>query len=89
MGESHILKILISLLVPSFFLCLFVCLFFCSKVLQWQVRNQAIHQEMKMMIIHKMVKVNRTSYCSYARPAQPGQIRTRLCGPCIAAIAGD
>ena len=29
-----------------------------------------------------------TSYCSYARPAQPGLNRTRLCGPCIAAIAG-
>ena len=29
-----------------------------------------------------------TSYCSYARPAQPGPIRTRLCGPCIAVIAG-
>ena len=27
-------------------------------------------------------------YCSYARPAQPGPIRTRLCGPCIAASAG-
>ena len=26
--------------------------------------------------------------CSFARPAQPGPIRTRLCGPCIAAIAG-
>ena len=26
--------------------------------------------------------------CSYTRPAQPGPIRTRLCGPCIAAIAG-
>ena len=26
--------------------------------------------------------------CSYALPAQPGPIRTRLCGPCIAAIAG-
>ena len=25
---------------------------------------------------------------SYARPAQPGPIRTRLCGPCIAVIAG-
>ena len=25
--------------------------------------------------------------CSYARPAQPGPIRTRLCGPCSAAIA--
>ena len=25
---------------------------------------------------------------SYARPAHPGTIRTRLCGPCIAAIAG-
>ena len=27
--------------------------------------------------------------CSYAPPAQPGPIRTRLCGPCIAAIAGS
>ena len=25
---------------------------------------------------------------SYARPARPGPIRTRLCGPCIAVIAG-
>ena len=30
-----------------------------------------------------------TSFCSYARPAQPGPNRTRLCGPCIAVIAGD
>ena len=30
-----------------------------------------------------------TSYCSYARFAQPGPIRTRLCGPCIAAKAGS
>ena len=29
-----------------------------------------------------------TSFCSYARPAQPGPNRTRLCGPYIAAIAG-
>ena len=28
-----------------------------------------------------------TSFCSYARPAQPGPNRTRLCGPCIVAIA--
>ena len=28
-----------------------------------------------------------TSYCSYARPAEPGPNRTRLCGPCIAVIA--
>ena len=28
-----------------------------------------------------------TSYYSYAQPAQPGPNRTRLCGPCIAAIA--
>ena len=27
-------------------------------------------------------------YCSYAWSAQPGPIRTRLCGPCIAAKAG-
>ena len=30
-----------------------------------------------------------TSYYSYARPTQPGPNRTRLCGPCIAIIAGD
>ena len=30
-----------------------------------------------------------TSYCSYARSAQPGPNRTRLCGPCIAAKAGS
>ena len=30
----------------------------------------------------------KTSYCRYVRPAQPGPIRTRLCGPCIAAVAG-
>ena len=29
-----------------------------------------------------------TSYCSFVRPAQPGPIRTRLCRPCIAAVAG-
>ena len=29
-----------------------------------------------------------TSYCSYVQPAQPGPIRTRLCGPSIAAVAG-
>ena len=29
-----------------------------------------------------------TSYCSYAQSAQPGPIRTRLWGPCIAVIAG-
>ena len=29
-----------------------------------------------------------TIYCSYARPAQPGPIRTRLCGSCIAVISG-
>ena len=34
-------------------------------------------------------KTDITSFCSYARPAQPGPNRTRLCGPCIAAIAGD
>ena len=29
-----------------------------------------------------------TSYCSHARPAQPGPNRTRMCGPCIAVLAG-
>ena len=33
--------------------------------------------------------ITKTSYCSYARPAQPGPNRTRLCGPYIAAICGD
>ena len=33
--------------------------------------------------------LNKTSYYSFARPAQPGPNRTWLCGPCIAAIAGD
>ena len=33
--------------------------------------------------------LNETSYYSYARPAHPGPNRTRVCGPCIAAIAGD
>ena len=31
---------------------------------------------------------DQSNYCSYARSAQPGPIRTRLCGPCIAAKAG-
>ena len=31
----------------------------------------------------------KNSYYSYARPAQPGPNRTRLCGQCITAIAGD
>ena len=35
-----------------------------------------------------IAKADLTSYCSYARPTKPGPIRTRLCGPCIAAIAG-
>ena len=34
-------------------------------------------------------KIRKTSFCSYARPAQPGPNRTRLCGPCIAAITGS
>ena len=32
-------------------------------------------------------RANHYSYCSHARSAQPGAIRTRLCGPCIAAKA--
>ena len=39
-------------------------------------------------IFHEMEKKH-TSKCSYARSAQPGPSRTRLCGPCIVAIAGD
>ena len=38
----------------------------------------------------RWIEINvQTSFCSYARPAQPGPNRTRLCGPCIATIAGD
>ena len=37
----------------------------------------------------KVRLVGETSLCNYARPAQPGPNRTRLCGPCIATIAGD
>ena len=40
----------------------------------------------KFLAVESLTK---TSFCSYARPAQPGPNRTRLCGPCIAAIAGD
>ena len=45
----------------------------------------------KRQLFQKMVysKKKRTSYYSYARPAQPGPNRTRLCGPCIAAVADD
>ena len=32
---------------------------------------------------------DKTSYCSYARPAQPSPNRTRLCRPYIVAITGD
>ena len=39
-----------------------------------------------LVMVHKHYK---TSYYRYARPAQPGPNRTRLCGSCIAAIAGD
>ena len=37
--------------------------------------------------LHRFMKT--TSFCSYARPAQPGPNRTRLWEPCIAAVAGD
>ena len=37
--------------------------------------------------LHRFMKT--TSFCSYAWPAQPGPNRTRLCEPCIAAIAGN
>ena len=40
------------------------------------------------LIIHYL-HTNETSFCSYARPAQPGPNRTKLCGPYIAAKAGD
>ena len=39
-------------------------------------------------VVH-LPKRTETSYFSYARSAQPGPNRTRLCGPCIAAKAGS
>ena len=45
--------------------------------------------EMSMFAHIETEKCHLTSYYSYARPAQPGLNQTRLCGPCIAAIAGD
>ena len=40
-------------------------------------------------VLNKLEILEETSYYSYARPAQPGPNRTRLCGSCIAAISGD
>ena len=40
------------------------------------------------LITESNQKASNHQLCSYARPSQPGPIRTRLCGPCIAAIAG-
>ena len=39
--------------------------------------------------VRSFKKNKETSFCSYARPAQPCPNRTRLCGPCIAAVVGD
>ena len=51
---------------------------------------QAILHMFSVLHIHTQKEISsQTSFCSYARPAQPGPNRTRLCGPCIAAIAGD
>ena len=47
-------------------------------------------KESHIQVISQNIRsMNTTSFCSYARPAQPGPNRTRLCWPCIAAIAGD
>ena len=44
---------------------------------------------MKFGVVPLEENITETSFCSYARPAQPGPNRTRLCGPSIVAIAGD
>ena len=42
-----------------------------------------------MIRFENVSKLEPVDECSYARPAQPGPNRTRLCEPYIVAIAGD
>ena len=55
------------------------------------VTTRVVHlpKRTETSLITKQTKADLiTSYCNYSRPTQPGPIRTRLCGPCIAALAG-
>ena len=55
------------------------------------VTTRVVHlpKRTETSLINKSTKAELiTSYCSYARSAQPGLIRTRLCGPYIAVKAG-
>ena len=66
----------------------------CSLVSIGQhfVTTRVVHlpKRTETSLITKRTKADLiTSYCSYVRPAQPGPIRIRLCGPCIAAVAGS
>ena len=56
---------------------------------QWTAPIKKAHHDHYVLRWTKSQKKSKTSYYSYARPAQPGPIRIRLYGPCIAAIAGD
>ena len=61
------------------------------KFIECSVNSPALSLLIKHLVIGQRLKTEAdliTSYCSYARPAQLGPIRTRLCGPCIAVIAG-
>ena len=67
-----------------------------TTVIENEIRLLTFHSQafkthfvVTLAILAFKTKNVKTSYCSYARPAQPGPNRTRLCGPCIAAIAGD
>ena len=66
----------------------------CSSLVsigQHFVTTRVVHlpKRTETSLITKRTKADLiTSYSSYVWPAQPGPIRTRLCGPCIAAVAG-
>ena len=71
-----------------------VCVVICHKISQdlllviWA--TDVGNTRNRCLLLLTMFPINtKTSYCCYARPGQPGPIRTRLCRPCIAAIAGD
>ena len=59
-----------------------------TPFLMYMLSKKLSHEcRLASKLVVEMKKKN--SYYSYARPAQPGPNRTRLCGPCTAAIAGD
>ena len=64
------------------------CLLLRRNFMECSINSPALSLLMKHLVIGQRPADLITSYCSYARPAQPGPIQTRLCGPCIAVIAG-